>query len=72
MSRFAIAALCLALVGCYERQVLDNTLIVYTDPSTGCQYLGTVPLNSAQALTPRMRADGTQVCREPPGVEKLP
>jgi hypothetical protein len=40
-------------------------LIIYTDELTGCQYLARPSLNGAPSpLTPRQRADGTQVCEQ--------
>lgn len=36
----------------------------FVDPATGCHYLRSA--NGAAALTPRMRADGGQLCEAPP------
>ena len=37
----------------------DRKLRVYRDPGTGCEYLSAM---GTEGITPRMRADGTQVC----------
>lgn len=38
----------------------DTIVRVFTDPETGCQYLGMY----GEAVTPRMGRDGKQICRE--------
>jgi hypothetical protein len=59
---------CSALVGCIERDDSDppggrSGLIIFTDNLTGCQYLARSSFNGApEPLTPRLHADGTQVC----------
>jgi len=40
----------------------DNDMLVYTDSGTGCQYLRPNSTNPG-GLTPRMGADGKQVCK---------
>lgn len=62
MSRAALAAILVVLLaGCGGA---GDGLIIYTDSTTGCQYLRAP---DSQAITPRMSRDGTQVCvdREP-------
>lgn len=64
----AVALAIAALVGCSQRDDSDPPdgrcgLVTYTDNLTGCQYLvrpGYVLVS--EKLTPRMRADGSQVC----------
>lgn len=73
MSRAAIILLVL-LAGCAEHvpepkpkdwpsEVQGNAVIVvYTDPKSGCEYIG----YHRGGITPRMGADGRQVCRRQP------
>ncbi len=35
---------------------------VWTDPGTGCQYLVDTPTRYRGSMTPRMQANGKQVC----------
>lgn len=37
----------------------DLTILIYKDPKTLCEYL---VARGVEGITPRMRADGTQVC----------
>lgn len=39
----------------------DTHIRIYTDKETGCQYLGF----NQSGITPRMHADGTQMCASP-------
>jgi hypothetical protein len=62
----ALAAIVLALIaaGCSPRSGNSESLdaidpVVYMDRLTGCQYLST---GKYTALTPRMSADGKQIC----------
>lgn len=64
----AITLAIAALVGCTQKDDSDppggrSGLLIYTDNLTGCQYLARPGLNGdAEPLTPRLRADGSQVC----------
>lgn len=66
----AIALSVTALIGCAQRDDSDppdgrSGLLIYTDHLTGCQYVARLGLNgAAEPLTPRMRADGSQVCEQ--------
>jgi hypothetical protein len=64
--RYAILALVAALAGCSGGHRDDSDpangrsgLAIYTDNLTGCQYL---QAGGDRALTPRMGADGKQIC----------
>ncbi len=77
MKRLAGIALVLVFVfaGCGARDDSDpprghSGLVVLTDSLTGCQYLALEdPWHTGVALTPRMGADGRQVCRRPASQE---
>lgn len=66
----AVAALGVILLGCTKKEgppALSNydydrtsDMTVRTDPLTGCQYL-----TSGHGITPRMGADGKQICKKP-------
>lgn len=43
-----------------ELRAARTSASVFTDPETGCQYLGMY----GEAVTPRMGRDGKQICRE--------
>lgn len=58
----AAALICLVAAACAPRTTdMDDRLdpVVFTDRATGCEYLATRQRN---ALTPRLSADGKQVC----------
>lgn len=69
--RSALLLIALALVGCTDRDDSDppngrSGMVIFKDHLTGCEYLARpamAPL-MAQVLTPRMGADGRQVCRK--------
>jgi hypothetical protein len=43
----------------------DNALFMVVDRETGCQYFGiNKGYNGSLSITPRMNADGTQMCRK--------
>lgn len=74
-----LALVALLCAGCVKKEVdlpvqkIDGlkTYIwgasVVIDPGTGCQYL---LINERGGLTPRMGADGKQVCRNVPNPQK--
>lgn len=67
----AAILLVLLLAGCAQRDDSDppdghSGLVIFKDHLTGCEYLARpaiAPL-MAQVLTPRMDAQGRQVCRK--------
>lgn len=61
------AAVVVLLTACSQRDDSDppegrSDLIVYTDHLTGCQYLRS---SSYSGITPRLAADGKQICKGP-------
>lgn len=59
----AFITACVALAACGTRDDADPTgagrdLHIYADKLTGCQYVSIYN----RGMSPRMRADGTQVC----------
>lgn len=70
MSR-ALMLVALLCAGCHERHI-DQVVImpvvqpvaIYKDDETGCEYVAADMAHSA--LTPRMGADGKQICRNEP------
>jgi len=46
------------------KELTKSRVYVYTDTGTGCQYVATVL--GAEGLTPRMGADGKQICKARP------
>lgn len=61
----AILALAVLLAGCDNKDDSSpaggrSGLVIYTDNLTGCQYL---QAGGDRALTPRMGADGKQICK---------
>lgn len=57
----------LALDGCRAKDSTDppdgrSGMGLRIDHMTGCHYLTTVSLLGETSITPRLRADGTQVC----------
>ena len=66
MRRSLIALALLGLTGCgaSEPDSFMSPYVFFTDPQTGCDY---VVYRGAYGggITPRMDADGKQVCKEP-------
>ncbi len=60
------------LVGCTEARQANkgsgrgSDLRVWHDSETGCEYLTVGSSFDGQAVTPRMGADGKQICRDKP------
>lgn len=64
---FIVALLSIALAACSKRDNSDppegrSGFEVFTDSLTGCQYIGWGDGAQGKAITPRMNADGKQIC----------
>ncbi len=53
---------CLALAGCNGRSILSTGMDARQDKETGCWYLTLSTAPGGVAITPRMKADGHQMC----------